>query len=127
MRIAGKSLGCASVVVLLLAAVSTAMAKYSGGTGEPNDPYQIATAANGSATYLLITNNDLAAAFEPLVERRTSQGLPGKLVTVENIYVSYPGADEPEQIRKCVMDHYLLPQRNLFIDHPVYRTSVCGY
>ena len=26
--------------------VSTAQAKYSGGTGEPNDPYQIATAAD---------------------------------------------------------------------------------
>jgi len=29
--------------VLLLTGVSTATAKYSGGTGEPNDPYQIAT------------------------------------------------------------------------------------
>ena len=32
--------------VLLLTGVSTATAKYSGGTGEPNDPYQIATAAD---------------------------------------------------------------------------------
>ena len=31
---------------LLLTGVSTATAKYSGGTGEPNDPYQIATAAD---------------------------------------------------------------------------------
>ena len=32
--------------VVLLTGVSTATAKYSGGTGEPNDPYQIATAAD---------------------------------------------------------------------------------
>src|SRR5512136_1985475 len=41
---------CASwayvAAVHLLAGVSTATAKYSGGTGEPNDPYQIATAAD---------------------------------------------------------------------------------
>jgi len=33
-------------VGLLLTIVSTATAKYSGGKGEPNDPYQIATAAD---------------------------------------------------------------------------------
>ena len=33
-------------VGLLLTFLSTAHAKYSGGTGEPNDPYQIATAAD---------------------------------------------------------------------------------
>jgi len=33
-------------VGLLLTIVSTTTAKYSGGTGEPNDPYQIATAAD---------------------------------------------------------------------------------
>ncbi|MEN6428696.1 MAG: protease inhibitor I42 family protein [Phycisphaerales bacterium] len=33
-------------VGLFLTIVSTAQAKYSGGTGEPNDPYQIATAAD---------------------------------------------------------------------------------
>ena len=33
-------------VLFLLTFVSTAVAKYSGGTGEPNDPYQIATAAD---------------------------------------------------------------------------------
>ncbi len=36
----------ACAVVAFLTVVSTASAKYSGGTGEPNDPYQIATAAD---------------------------------------------------------------------------------
>jgi len=31
------------------------------------------------------------------------------------------------QATALVHEAYLLPQRNLFIDHPVYRTSVCGY
>jgi len=33
-------------VLLVLTIVATATAKYGGGTGEPNDPYQIATAAD---------------------------------------------------------------------------------
>jgi len=35
-----------AVSICLLAATSVAHAQYSGGTGEPNDPYQIATAAD---------------------------------------------------------------------------------
>ncbi len=34
------------MVAVVLTIVSSALAKYSGGTGEPNDPYQIATAAD---------------------------------------------------------------------------------
>jgi hypothetical protein len=45
MHVARKSWGIVAVG-LFLAIVSTATAKYSGGTGEPNDPYQIATAAD---------------------------------------------------------------------------------
>jgi hypothetical protein len=37
---------CATAVAFILTIVCTATAKYSGGTGEPNDPYQIATAAD---------------------------------------------------------------------------------
>ena len=35
----------APLLLICLSIASTAAAKYSGGTGEPNDPYQIATAA----------------------------------------------------------------------------------
>jgi hypothetical protein len=38
--------GIVAVALFLLTIVSTATAQYSGGTGEPNDPYQIATAAD---------------------------------------------------------------------------------
>jgi len=43
MNIAHRFRGIVAVG-LLLAIVSTTMARYSGGTGEPNDPYRIATA-----------------------------------------------------------------------------------
>jgi hypothetical protein len=59
-----------------------------------------------SAVYLLITNQQLAQAFEPLVQRRTDQGFPGRLLTVETICASYAGEDEPEKIRNCIIDHY---------------------
>ena len=59
------------------------------------------------AVYVLITNEQLAPAFESLVQRRTEQGFPGKLVTVENIYATYAGSDEPEKIRNCIIDQYI--------------------
>jgi hypothetical protein len=43
MHVARRSWGIVAVGLFSLAIVSTATAKYSGGTGEPNDPYQIAT------------------------------------------------------------------------------------
>ena len=46
MNVARRFLGIVAVGLFLLTIVSTATAKYSGGTGEPNDPYQIATAAD---------------------------------------------------------------------------------
>lgn len=59
------------------------------------------------AVYLLITNEELAPAFKPLVERRTDQGFPGRLITVESILATYFGADEPERIRNCIVNHYV--------------------
>ncbi|MBU0640104.1 MAG: right-handed parallel beta-helix repeat-containing protein [Planctomycetes bacterium] len=56
--------------------------------------------------YLLITNEALADAFQPLVDRRTAQRLFGTLVTVETIYATYSGADEQEKIRNCVKDYH---------------------
>jgi len=46
MNVARRLRGIVAVGLFLLTIVSTATAKYSGGTGEPNDPYQIATAAD---------------------------------------------------------------------------------
>jgi hypothetical protein len=40
----GRFRGCVTVVALFVTIVSATQAQYSGGTGEPNNPYQIATA-----------------------------------------------------------------------------------
>jgi len=46
MHVARRFRGIVAVGLFVLTIASTATAKYSGGTGEPNDPYQIATAAD---------------------------------------------------------------------------------
>ncbi|MHC4351248.1 MAG: C25 family cysteine peptidase [Planctomycetota bacterium] len=71
----------------------------------PGDMWSLRIPA-GPAVYLLITNEELAPAFRPLVERRTDQGFAGRLLTVEYICASYLGADKLEQIRNCIIDHY---------------------
>lgn len=69
---------------------------------------QDATDSN-SAVYLLITNESLRDAFQPLVDRRTAQGKQGRLITIEIIRddPNYAGADIQEEIRNCIKDHYL--------------------
>ncbi|MBN1509688.1 MAG: protease inhibitor I42 family protein, partial [Sedimentisphaerales bacterium] len=64
--------------VLLLTGVSTAPAKYSGGTGEPNDPYQIATAADLIA--LGETPADYGKHFILTADLDLDPNLPGRKV-----------------------------------------------
>jgi len=64
--------------VLLLTGVSTATAKYSGGTGEPNDPYQIATAADLIA--LGETPADYGKHFILTADIDLDPNLPGRKV-----------------------------------------------
>ena len=73
----------------------------------------------GDAVYLLITNQTLAAAFQPLVERRSAQGKTGKILTVEWICANYDGTrpdrgtDDQTRIRNCIIDHYPAPRHRL--------------
>jgi hypothetical protein len=63
------------------------------------------------AEYLLITSSALEQAFQPLVDRRTAQGKPGMLITVESIAASYPGTrpdggtDLQTKIHDCIADY----------------------
>ena len=52
--------------------------------------------------YLLITRTNLLAAFQPLVDRRTQDGLSVRTETVESITNSYAGRDAPEKIRTFI-------------------------
>ena len=78
--------------------------------GHPDSPWQgrvwSFVIPAEAAIYLLITNEELAPAFQPLVERRTLQGFPGRLLTVEEVYSTYRGEDGPEKIRNCIINHY---------------------
>jgi hypothetical protein len=56
--------------------------------------------------YLLITSESLADSFQPLVDRRASQGFWGELITIEAIDSTYTGVDIQEKIRNCIKDHY---------------------
>ena len=56
--------------------------------------------------YLLITKSNLAAAFEPLVNRKVLDGLTVKAETVENILASQTGRDQPEKIRNYIRYAY---------------------
>jgi hypothetical protein len=67
-----------AVAVSLLTLVSTASAKYSGGTGEPNDPYQIATAADLIA--LGETPDDYNKHFILTADIDLDPNLPGRKV-----------------------------------------------
>lgn len=82
------------------------------GTKGPAGGLQAFAAADDTAVYLLVTSAALAPAFQPLVDRRTTQGKQGKLVTTEWIYANYAGTrpdggtDNQTKIRNCIIDHY---------------------
>jgi len=77
MNVARKFRGIVAVA-LFLTVVSTATAKYSGGTGEPNDPYQIATAADLIA--LGETPEDYDKHFLLTADIDLDPNLPGRKV-----------------------------------------------
>ena len=70
--------GIVAVALFLLTIVSAATAKYSGGTGEPNDPYQIATAADLIA--LGETPTDYDKHFLLTADIDLDPNLPGRKV-----------------------------------------------
>jgi hypothetical protein len=90
----------------------TPQAANAGAVTSPGAAPDGPLAGGTTALYLLITNEALAPSFQPLVDRRTAQGKPGKLVTTEWIYANYDGTrpdggtDDQTKIRNCIIDHY---------------------
>ena len=56
--------------------------------------------------YLVITSSSLAAAFQPLVERKEKDGLAVKIATLETVTNAVPGIDVPEKIRNYIRQAY---------------------
>lgn len=54
---------------------------------------------------LLITKESLASAFDDYVDYKTETGFLVEVITVEDIYSNYTGADNQEKIRNCIIDY----------------------
>lgn len=89
----------------------------------------------GDWTYLVITNDEMAPAYERLVEWREATGLPGHVVLVEDILARGGEGDEAAQlrdfIRLAVQEHateiVLLGGDTPFVPHrSVYVHAVIG-
>jgi len=67
---------------------------------------------DGEYDYVIITSQSLKNApgpynFASLVDQKKSKGIAATIVTVEDIYATYPGADDQEKIRNFIKDAYL--------------------
>ncbi|MHA1746131.1 MAG: C25 family cysteine peptidase [Promethearchaeota archaeon] len=56
--------------------------------------------------YLIITSEKFEANLERLALWKLQRGLNVALITVEEIYATYSGRDQPEQIKSCIDDFY---------------------
>ena len=65
------------------------------------------TASSSALTeYLIITSTGLSDAFQVLADHRAAAlGLSTAVLTTETIHSFYPGADEQERIRACIIDY----------------------
>ena len=54
--------------------------------------------------YLIITLNDFVDDYQPLAQFYNQRGIKTQIVTVEEIYQSTSGSDEPEKIRNFIID-----------------------
>ncbi|MCF7921028.1 MAG: T9SS type A sorting domain-containing protein [Candidatus Cloacimonetes bacterium] len=55
---------------------------------------------------LLITSSELADTFQEYVNYKNRTGYATILEVTESIYASYPGIDEAEKVRNCIIDYY---------------------
>ena len=55
---------------------------------------------------MVITSNGLAGAFVPFADWKTRNGINTVVVTTDSIYSTYPGRDNQEKIRNCVIDYW---------------------
>ncbi len=89
--------------------------------------------------YLIITSDSLKSYddsynFQRLLNYRESQGLPGRIVTVEEIEKVFSGSSRQEKIRNCIIyaysnwrteyvllggDNNIIPAKNIYVDDTV--------
>lgn len=107
---------------LTLVAIATAL-PIARSTAQPNQrespSKSIALNANADwpASVLLITNKALAEAWLPFAEHKTKLGKRTEIVTVNDIWEQYRGADMQARIKACITD---------FVDNRETRWVVLG-
>ena len=55
---------------------------------------------------MVITSTSLAGSFQPFADWKTRQGIKTAIVKTESIYSTWPGRDNQEKIRNCVIDYW---------------------
>lgn len=74
---------------------------------EPFKPLQVPSVMGSPVQYLIITNDAMAPAFQPLADWKTQCGVPAVVRTLSFIRQQYPiGADDAERIRLFIRDAY---------------------
>ncbi len=61
---------------------------------------------NWSCDMAVITSSSLASAFQPFAEWKTRRGIRTVILRTDSIYAVYPGRDNQEKIRNCVIDYW---------------------
>jgi hypothetical protein len=56
--------------------------------------------------YLLITTDQFAPSFQPLVDWRSKQGYKGEILSMATITSTYPGRDNPEKMRNAIISYF---------------------
>jgi len=71
------------------------------------DPSKTPTLSGSDVSYLIITSDALASAFQPLADFRSAQGLPAVVKTIDWIEENYRhGVDMQETIRMFIREAY---------------------
>ena len=70
-------------------------------------PTKSPSLSGSPVSYLIITSEEFAEAFQPLADHRTAQGLPAVVKTIEWVEANYRhGVDLQETIRSFIRDAY---------------------
>lgn len=83
----------------------TSIVKKTVSNPDSVDTYQNfvrSTGAHDDVKYVIITNDVMKEAFQPLADWKTKKGVPAKVVTVSSIEANYSGNDTQEEIRNFI-------------------------
>ncbi len=72
----------------------------------PFSPTLTPTGEGSPVEQVIVTSDELEAAFQPLAERETRRGIPTVIRTVSWIEANYPGIDAASRIRTFLRDAY---------------------